>query len=548
MGGCLHSFAVRMVFRLCCSFLVLSAVACGGSRASVQSRKASRSQVLTLRGVGALKYAQPGTGAVVRGSTGAAQVERGVLRAAQAQSVELRGDSVLANVCESLLHLMKVGADVSDRQLVDFVARHHGLVEPAPLVVSLGQPDLHNLSDGVSASLGQAVTQKDFTHFGAAVSKDGDFFLVVIALSQRALRVEPFPRHVASAGASVQLQGNLLGDFVNPALLVQSPTAESQRLTSDDELEFDFRPKLPTRGVYRLELIAEGVRGTRILLNVPIFVGLKSPTQIERAEFRRSRTDSDSRSVASKLFDLINEVRAQRGIPSLALNDILQRVALNHTKDMAKGGYLGHRSTSTGLAADRVSAAGVQTGLVLENIAKGSSAETIHRDLMESPAHRANITNPDITHVGLGVQRRSGSFVVTQVFVRMNRKVDVQAAENRLHQLINSTRQSRDAGALTHDKHLRSAAQWAAEEFFRDDTVEQDEVVNLATRRLRRFALKYKKVAGLVAVVNRVEEAANFEPTLDPEVTMIGVGVTQGTRRDTVANAVVVVIMFAWPR
>jgi uncharacterized protein YkwD len=36
---------------------------------------------------------------------------------------------------------------------------------------------------------------------------------------------------------------------------------------------------------------------------------------------------------------------------------------------------------------------------------------------MESPSHRANILDPSLTHVGIGLARSAGELVVTQIFV-----------------------------------------------------------------------------------------------------------------------------------
>ena len=51
-----------------------------------------------------------------------------------------------------------------------------------------------------------------------------------------------------------------------------------------------------------------------------------------------------------------------------------------------------------------------------------------------------------------------------------------------------------------------------------------------------------------MAVVSEVREAGALEPTLDPGIRYLGIGVAQGTRDDTGPNAIAVVIVMAWPR
>ena len=56
-----------------------------------------------------------------------------------------------------------------------------------------------------------------------------------------------------------------------------------------------------------------------------------------------------------------------------------------------------------------------------ENIAYagGGNADSIHRMWMASPGHRANILNPQFTHVGIGATTDSrGQLWMAQVFIR----------------------------------------------------------------------------------------------------------------------------------
>ena len=51
---------------------------------------------------------------------------------------------------------------------------------------------------------------------------------------------------------------------------------------------------------------------------------------------------------------------------------------------------------------------------------KRNAVDRLHGNLMDSPGHRANILNPDITDVAMGVVRTESGVWVTQVFVELS--------------------------------------------------------------------------------------------------------------------------------
>jgi hypothetical protein len=141
----------------------------------------------------------------------------------------------------------------------------------------------------------------------------------------------------------------------------------------------------------------------------------------------------------------INRVRIDAGLRPVALDSTLSKLSREHSKDMAERDFFGHFDPEGKGANDRVRKAGFNC-LVTENVgvyrADGAWLGQVVRDLMDgflgSEMHRANILNPDITHVGIGfyqdVSGRStifgdekdlwagegyGTIFVTQNFYRM---------------------------------------------------------------------------------------------------------------------------------
>ena len=114
--------------------------------------------------------------------------------------------------------------------------------------------------------------------------------------------------------------------------------------------------------------------------------------------------------------------------------------------------------------------------------------------------------------------------------------------------MINHSRSARGAPPLEAHDHLGEAAQQAVDAYFADPQLSQQDAVDDASASLRRFAIAYRRIGGVMAIVGDVSEAAALEPTLDAEVRYVGVGVAQGTRPDTGPNAIAVVIIMGWPR
>ncbi len=252
------------------------------------------------------------------------------------------------------------------------------------------------------------------------------------------------------------------------------------------------------------------------------------------------------------LLDQLNALRRTHKRPALTTHAGLTRVAREHSQDMQQRMQVSHVSPLSGTPAQRVERAGYRSGLVLENVGRGPDLDHLHELLLKSPGHRSNMLNPDVTHVGIGVQADESdepiSFYVTQLFARMAPNIDAATAPQQLLTRINEVRRSRGAEPVREDAILKKAAQEGTQHFFEDPSYSQQDIVEDASRDLRRFALAYQRVGGVMAVVSHLDEAATLEPVLDPTIHAVGIGITQGNRPDVISNAIAIVIMFAWSR
>jgi len=131
--------------------------------------------------------------------------------------------------------------------------------------------------------------------------------------------------------------------------------------------------------------------------------------------------------VEDLVFELTNRVRRAKGLPPLVKDEDLTQVARAYSDDMLVRRFFDH-TTPDGVSFDeRISGRYPYRVRTLgENIwtALGYNAANRHRvaqeivdDWMSSPGHRANILDPDFTHLGVGISVRQRTVLATQEFV-----------------------------------------------------------------------------------------------------------------------------------
>src|SRR5262245_47048847 len=97
----------------------------------------------------------------------------------------------------------------------------------------------------------------------------------------------------------------------------------------------------------------------------------------------------------------------------------LDAIARAHSSEMARNRALVHVSATTGTPEDRVHAAGIGATTIAENVALHRDTQLAFRALLGSPAHRANLLNAQVTHLGLGAVRTPQGVFVTQLFAEI---------------------------------------------------------------------------------------------------------------------------------
>lgn len=138
------------------------------------------------------------------------------------------------------------------------------------------------------------------------------------------------------------------------------------------------------------------------------------------------------------LFQLTNQSRAEHGLPPLAWDDSLARSARAHVNRMSREpGDVQHQYAGEPNLAARASQTGAQFSKISENIAavQGTAAD-IARAWMNSPGHRANILDPQLNAVGIGVVEVQGTLYAVEDFSHTTATLSRNEIEARAQQAL----------------------------------------------------------------------------------------------------------------
>ena len=149
----------------------------------------------------------------------------------------------------------------------------------------------------------------------------------------------------------------------------------------------------------------------------------ESPRPTRRGTTRPRANDPAGRAGAGA--DIVNEVvaatnaeRRKHGLAPLTVDPRLAAVPHDHSADMVGRAFFSHENPDGAQVWDRAVAAGYRYRKVAENIAAGQrTAAEVVTGWMNSPGHRRNILDGDLTQIGVGhVLGGTYGVVWTQVF------------------------------------------------------------------------------------------------------------------------------------
>jgi len=136
------------------------------------------------------------------------------------------------------------------------------------------------------------------------------------------------------------------------------------------------------------------------------------------------------------LFDAANNERAQRSLPAFLWDESLAAAARKHANRMAFYNVIEHQLSGEPDLKERLTEAGARFSMIAENIALGPNSETIHAGWMNSPGHRRNILNPNLTAVGIAAVRGSGGLFAVQDFSLPVTVLSIEQQESKVILLV----------------------------------------------------------------------------------------------------------------
>jgi uncharacterized protein YkwD len=504
----------------------------------------------------AARYNEPTAPSSAHGTL-EASVEALVAEVAVAQRREPpRPDPRLARAAADLVRVTPPDGRPSN-EVVQAALWLNGILEPPPHLIlasmTSGPGGEQAMLAELRTQLPRALSQGRYRRVGAASRPLKDETLVIVALQETGIELEPVARALpANGGAS--LRGRLLSPFERPEAMVTGPEGQVTRLQlGGDATRFSgtFRCG-PRPGRYQIEVNGFDRFGATVLANFPVYCGVAAPTTLPASGPSPEEKLTDAPGAEAALLKLVNADRARAKLPPLASDARLRDVARAHSADMREHGFVGHVSPTTGSAADRLKRAGVGAQLILENVARAYSPAEAERGLMESPGHRANLLNREVTLIGIGVVTTEGvggarELLVTQLFTRPIEKLDARSTSD-LRRRIDELRRVRRLPALGVDAALDRVAQSTAEELARG-ALKQDRAGEPLERALGTLASHYKAMRSVVAVGAGTDGLVDGmqKALVDAGATTCGIGLAAGKRPDG-SSAIFAVIVLATRR
>jgi uncharacterized protein YkwD len=138
--------------------------------------------------------------------------------------------------------------------------------------------------------------------------------------------------------------------------------------------------------------------------------------------------------VETRVFELVNERRAENGVDLLAWDDRLAAAARHHLVEMAVLGYFTHESPTPGFedVTDRVYLTGLTDRTIGENLVvtnayeKAEDVPVIFIELWdESLEHRNEFLNGAYNYTGVGVYKNGDNYYCAQIFSQRRIEFDV---------------------------------------------------------------------------------------------------------------------------
>jgi uncharacterized protein YkwD len=381
---------------------------------------------------------------------------------------------------------------------------------------------------------------------GEVSTPGGTYTRHVSALTgHREYEIETTPRYVATNGIW-RLSGRLPADYQADEAMVLYPDNHMDTVPLDlDGARFDVRvPAGSTAGTMYVSIDGTDRRGPGKLLQLSVEVGatpatLPRSTRVFVPEIETafaSLEDAEAYAVS-----LLQADRLRFGLAPLEPDADLAAIARAHSRDMRDHQFFGHLSPRTGLAGERLEAAGYRAAMHSENLARNDTLGEAQAALMASLGHRKNILDARPTHVGIGLAEAEESgahtWYVTQLFARKVVPIDAERVHSDLVSRIEQAREGHSLAPASENARISLVAEQYAR------SVADGELDGVAKSALADLRAMNLTMTATVHAIYHIEQFQLPDEALERAVTDIGVGVAQSA--DDPHGRTGVVLIFA---
>ena len=138
------------------------------------------------------------------------------------------------------------------------------------------------------------------------------------------------------------------------------------------------------------------------------------------------------------LFTLTNQLRAEHHLPPLSWDPALAVAARNHAfRILEERSSLEHQYSGEPTLVTRAAQAGARFTTISENLARGRTLPAAIEQLwMSTPIHRANLLNPQLDTLGIGVLEENGTLIAVQDFTTAGPSLRHDDLEARIMHLL----------------------------------------------------------------------------------------------------------------
>ncbi len=140
--------------------------------------------------------------------------------------------------------------------------------------------------------------------------------------------------------------------------------------------------------------------------------------------------------VEQQVMDLANADRAQQGLAPLKWDPALAQAAADHAQLMAQQPALSHQYPGEPDLVTRGGAAGAHFRSIAENVALAPSPQALEKEWMNSAPHRANILNPAMNTIGIGLVKKGGNYYAVEDFADGVAELGPEQIEQKITQLL----------------------------------------------------------------------------------------------------------------